>query len=222
MLINLKNILSCVICGLLLSACVSTDISGINYHEKVANRYDTYTVRTNDDMLKIANKFAIHVKTLAKFNNIPVNTELHIGQVLKIPVPQLNNDNSYALLAKNSLHWPMKGKVVKVFSKNKNGNRGINIAGWLGQEIFASADGKVVFSGATLSGFGNMLIIKHSEEVVTVYAFVQNVLVKEGQMVKAGTKIAYVGNNSAGDVLLHFEVRIKGIPQNPFLYLQKI
>lgn len=223
MLNIVKNILIFALTLLGITACVNTDISDMqNRHKVIEHRYDTYTVRQKDTLPTIANKFAIDQQVLANFNNISLKANLHVGQILKIPVPQTVINSEIPLLAKNSLLWPVKGKVVKVFSNNAQGNKGINIAGWLGQEIKASGDGKVVFKGKSLTGFGNMLIIKHSEDVVTVYTFIQNALVQEGQLVRAGDKIAYIGNNSSGDVLLHFEVRIKGVPHDPLVYLQKI
>lgn len=182
-------------------------------------KYDTYTVRKNDTLQKIASKFAVTKEDLAKSNNISTTTTLHVGQKLKIPTP--STPVHIQPLAQHSLFWPTSGKVVRVFAKAGKGSKGIDIAGGLGQEIKASGDGKVVYSGASLSGFGNMVIVKHNDRVVTVYALNRKVLVKEGQLVKAGEVIGEMGSNKQGDVLLHFEVRVDGKPQDPLLYLVK-
>ena len=214
--------------ALLLTACsppvgntITTTTTITKVSTVVEQKYDTYTVRKDDSLQKIASKFAVTKEDLAASNNLPVTTVLHVGQKLKIPAP--SKPVQLAPLAQHSLFWPTSGKVVRVFAKaGKGGSKGIDIAGGLGQDIKASGDGKVVYSGASLSGFGNMLIIKHSERVVTVYALNKAVFVKDGQLVKAGEKIAEMGSNKQGDVLLHFEVRVDGKPQDPLVYLEKI
>jgi len=193
---------------------VAQHANGLSIPEQ---KYDTYTVRKGDTTQKIADKFAVTKDALFKSNNIVAGSVLRVGQKLKIPTPSVGE--KVLPLPQHSLSWPTNGKVVRVFSKTGKGSRGIDIAGGLGQDIKASTDGKVVYSGDSLSGFGNMIIIKHTDSVVTVYALNKKILVKEGQIVKSGEAIAQMGNNKQGDVLLHFEVRVDGKPQDPLLYL---
>ena len=110
---------------------------------------------------------------------------------------------------------PAKGKIVRGFSLAPGGNRGIEIAGKLGEPVVASAAGKVVYSGAGLRGYGNLIIIKHNDTYLSAYAFNKKLLVKEGSNVKAGQVIALMGMNNAGQAILHFEIRRNGKPIDP-------
>lgn len=122
----------------------------------------------------------------------------------------------------DTLQWglPATGKIVGQFSEAAN-RKGIDIAGKLGQEILASAPGKVVYSGSGLRGYGKLVIIKHNKTYLSAYAHNDKVLVKEGQMVKRGEKIAEMGKTDADQVKLHFEVRRLGKPVDPAKYLPK-
>ena len=188
-----------------------------------SEKYDIYTVRKGDTLKKIAGKFGVATEVLVKNNNLKLTSVLNVGQKIKIPAPVKTVKSVQPPLLPHSLLWPTQGKLIRVFAAtNKHGSKGIDIAGGFGQDVKASADGKVVYSGSGLSGLGNMVIIKHSERVVTVYALVKKIMVKEGQLVKTGNVIAQMGNNNRGDVLLHFEVRIDGQPRDPLLYLPKM
>lgn len=114
------------------------------------------------------------------------------------------------------MQWPAKGKVVKQFGKNA---KGIDIAGELGQPIVAAVDGTVVYVGSGLPGYGKMIILKHNKTYLTAYAHNNKLLVKEGEIVKRGQKIAEMGNTDADSVKLHFEVRRFGKPVDPTKYL---
>ncbi len=116
--------------------------------------------------------------------------------------------------------WPTKGKVTEGFSKNPGGNRGIDITGHLGQPVVASAAGKVVYAGSGMRGYGKLIIVKHNDNDLSAYAFNRVIIVKEGQTVKRGQKIAEMGQDDAGKVLLHFEIRQNGKPVNPLPYLK--
>lgn len=120
----------------------------------------------------------------------------------------------------DALEWsmPTQGKLVGEFSESAN-RKGIDIAGKLGQQIIASAPGKVVYSGSGLRGYGKLVIIKHNKTYISAYAHNDQVLVKEGQSVTRGQKIAEMGNTDADQVKLHFEVRRFGKPVDPAKYL---
>lgn len=115
--------------------------------------------------------------------------------------------------------WPAQGKIVRGFSVLPGGCKGVDIAGKLGEPILAAAPGEVVYSGSGLRGYGNLIIIKHSESYLSAYAFNKTLLVKEGDRVKVGEKIALMGSNDAGKVMLHFEIRRDGKPVNPVQFL---
>lgn len=115
--------------------------------------------------------------------------------------------------------WPTKGKVSELFSES---TKGIDIAGKQGQEVTASAGGKVVYSGAGLRGYGKLVIIKHNNTYLSAYAHNNKILVKEGQTVIKGQKIAEMGSTDSSLVKLHFEIRKNGKPVDPLKHLPGI
>lgn len=117
--------------------------------------------------------------------------------------------------------WPTDGKLVEGFSTAEQGNKGIDIAGKKGQPVFAASDGKVVYAGSALRGYGKLIILKHDDEYLSAYAHNDQLRVQEGQSVKKGMVIADMGSTDAPDVRLHFEIRYKGKSVNPMSYLPK-
>jgi lipoprotein NlpD len=115
--------------------------------------------------------------------------------------------------------WPTDGKIIDNFSSSEGGNKGVDIAGTRGQPIFATADGRVVYAGNALRGYGNLIIIKHNDDYLSAYAHNDTMLVREQQEVKAGQKIATMGSTGTSSVRLHFEIRYKGKSVNPLRYL---
>ena len=103
--------------------------------------------------------------------------------------------------------WPADGKVIDNFSASEGGNKGIDIAGSKGQAIIATADGRVVYAGNALRGYGNLIIIKHNDDYLSAYAHNDTMLVREQQEVKAGQKIATMGSTGTSSTRLHFEIR---------------
>lgn len=117
--------------------------------------------------------------------------------------------------------WPAKGKIINRFSTAKQGNKGIDIAGRRGDSVKATANGKVVYAGDALQGYGQLVIVKHNDDYLSAYAHNDSILVKEQQVVKAGQVIAKMGDTDAERVMLHFEVRFRGKSVNPMKYLPK-
>lgn len=113
--------------------------------------------------------------------------------------------------------WPAKGAVIANFDEAKN--KGVSIAGRAGEPVLAAADGRVVYAGAGLRGYGNLIILKHNDTFLTAYAHNQALLVREDQAVKQGQRIAEMGSSDADRVKLHFEVRRDGKPVDPLQYL---
>ena len=113
--------------------------------------------------------------------------------------------------------WPTSGTVLAGFDEVKN--KGVDIAGSAGDPVLASADGRVVYAGSGLRGYGNLIILKHNNTYLTAYAHNQALLVKEDQTVRKGQKIAEMGNSDADRVKLHFEIRRLGKPVDPGKYL---
>ena len=117
--------------------------------------------------------------------------------------------------------WPTSSAVSRGFSAKEEGNKGLDFAGNIGSPILAAADGKVVYTGNALRGFGNLVIIKHSEAYLTAYAHNDQILVKEQDWIKAGQQIATMGKSGTLEVKLHFEVRYKGKSIDPLKFLPK-
>ena len=114
--------------------------------------------------------------------------------------------------------WPAKGKLENFFN-GAQGQKGIDIVGTLGQEIKAAGPGKVIYSGEDLKGYGKLVIIKHNNSYLSVYAHNKELLVKEGQVIMKGQKIATMGDSGADKVKLHFEIRKQGQSVDPTTFL---
>lgn len=113
--------------------------------------------------------------------------------------------------------WPTSGTMISGFDEVKN--KGVDLAGRPGDAVLAAADGKVVYAGAGLRGYGNLVILKHNNTYLTAYAHNQALLVKEDQTVRKGQKVAEMGSSDADRVKLHFEIRRQGKPVDPMKYL---
>jgi lipoprotein NlpD len=122
--------------------------------------------------------------------------------------------------------WPTWGRRIShKFSSNDPSRQGLDIAGKLGSSIMVAAPGKVVYAGSGLARYGRLIIVKHNEKFLSAYAFNRKLHVKEGDVVKAGQKIAEMGSESAngspGRAKLHFEIRRNGKPVDPLRYLPR-
>ncbi|GAA4355043.1 peptidoglycan DD-metalloendopeptidase family protein [Variovorax defluvii] len=113
--------------------------------------------------------------------------------------------------------WPAQGSLIAGFDEAKN--KGLDIGGKAGDSVLAAADGRVVYAGAGLRGYGNLIILKHNNTYLTAYAHNRTLLVKEDQSVQKGQKIAEMGSSDADRVKLHFEIRRQGKPVDPARYL---
>lgn len=118
---------------------------------------------------------------------------------------------------KLSWMWPSDGKIVATFDEGKN--KGIDIAGKMGQQVMAAGSGKVMYAGSGIRGYGNLVIVKHSNSLLSAYAHNRTILVKEGQNVTKGQAIAEMGDSDADTVKLHFEIRQQGKPVDPAKFL---
>ena len=137
--------------------------------------------------------------------------------VVSSTVPVASSQTSSSPIS--SWRWPTEGKVIENFASSEGGNKGVDIAGSKGQAIIATADGRVVYAGNALRGYGNLIIIKHNDDYLSAYAHNDTMLVREQQEVKAGQKIATMGSTGTSSTRLHFEIRYKGKSVNPLQYL---
>jgi lipoprotein NlpD len=113
--------------------------------------------------------------------------------------------------------WPVPGKVIEAFNETRN--KGIDIAGKEGDPVLAANDGQVVYSGNSLRGYGNLVIVKHNDDYISAYAHNKQILVQQGQTVKRGQRIAELGDTGTDTPKLHFEIRRQGKPVDPVKYL---
>lgn len=136
-------------------------------------------------------------------------------QTASVPVPQA----SAPAKDTSGIQWqkPTQGQILTGFGGN---SKGIDYGGQVGQPVYAAASGKVVYSGSGLRGYGRLLIIQHNSRYLTAYGNNQKLLVKEGQSVKRGQKIAQMGSSDASRVQLHFEVREDGKPVDPSRFIK--
>lgn len=123
-----------------------------------------------------------------------------------------NNDSAW--------QWPVNGKIIAKFSSKSPVNKGIDIAAPLGTDVRSTRSGVVVYAGSKLKGYGKLIIVKHNPTYLSAYAHNQNILVKEGEQVNQGQKIATLGMTGTQSPKLHFEIRKNGKPVNPEGYLK--
>ncbi|AMA64750.1 Murein hydrolase activator NlpD precursor [Candidatus Arsenophonus lipoptenae] len=171
------------------------------------------TYQLNDTKISSINDKNLR-KKLLKINKSLVSNK-------KLKIKKNSTSNNKISNSINNWIWPAKGKIISPFSNIQGGNKGIDIAGFKGQPIFATTSGKVVYSGNALRGYGNLIIIKHNNDYLSAYAHIDTILVNEQQKVKAGEKIATMGNSDTNLVKLHFEIRYQGKSVNPLNYLSK-
>ncbi len=134
------------------------------------------------------------------------------------PLPAPAQKETPASDGKMTWEWPAQGKLLYGFGQGSN-QKGVGIEGRSGQPVLAAAPGKVVYSGSGLRGYGKLIIIKHNASYLSVYAHNSQILVKEGQTVAKGQKIAEIGETDSDRIALHFEIRRLGKPIDPLQYL---
>ena len=199
-----------------------------------------YSVRSGDTLTKIALENGQAWRDIAKWNGLDNPNVIEVDQVLRVVPPSMDAGNraaakpvtaasasmpvpanapaaAPATAATNDdnlvFAWPHPGQVLSGFDETKN--KGLDFAGKAGDPVLAAADGKVVYAGSGLRGYGNLVILKHNNTYLTAYAHNQTLLVKEDQTVQKGQRIAEMGSSDADRVKLHFEIRKQGKPVDP-------
>lgn len=227
--------------GLLLPLLLLTLSSCTALKSQSLNGPGWYQVKPTDTLYSIAWRYGLDFRQLAKWNGLSEPYPIKPGQQLillkpdKLPATGVAKNKSTAKSLKKPAvivkpltpsynqairwRWPTRGKLVNRFSVKKLDQHGIDIAGKLGQPVKAVADGKVVYSGAGLSGYGNLIIVKHDNTYLSAYAYNSKRLVKEGKRVKAGEHIADMGIGKNKQPMLHFQIRKNGKPVDPLKYL---
>jgi lipoprotein NlpD len=139
---------------------------------------------------------------------------------LKTPPKAVNNKKTGDRKV-TTWHWPAKGKLTKTFASSQLGMKGISLSNQRGTAIYAATSGEVVYAGSGLSGYGNLIIIKHNYDYLSAYAHNEKLLVSENSTIRAGQKIAIMGDSGTDSVHLHFEIRYRGKSVDPLRYLPK-
>lgn len=233
----MRSVLAIAVAVILLASCVT-----IHPPTKVTRGAGWYTVKRSDTLYSIAWRYGLDYKQLAQWNGIAVNEPIFPGQRLRLirpagtavanrpPTAATSGKSTPATTAKppaktqdegrnpSTWLWPTDGKPLNTFLASQLNRRGIDISGQAGQPVRAVADGRVVYSGNGLAGYGNLIIIKHSDTYLSAYAYCQERLVQEGATVKAGKPVAKMGLHD-NQAKLHFEIRRNGKPVDPMKYL---
>jgi murein DD-endopeptidase MepM/ murein hydrolase activator NlpD len=221
--------LACIVALLaLLSACGTT---------KVQPGY--YRVQSGDTLTQIARKQGTSVSNLVRWNKLSNSNSIEVGQVLRVDPPDPDGQARTSTPSKAaskpaatprasssssgkrrtappgaiSLVWPAQGKVTRGY--DGGGSNGIVISNSAGTPVVAAAGGTVAYSGSGLRGYGHLVIVKHNASFLSIYAHNSKLLVKEGQSVKQGQKIAEMGNSDSKQVGLYFELRYDGQAVDP-------
>ncbi len=204
-----------------------------------------YTVKPGETLMRIASDHGQNWRDIARWSNLENPNVIEVGQVLRVVPPTSSTVTAAAPVAPAvagsasaapapapapaaaepagpadssiAFIWPASGTVVATFDDARN--KGVDIGGKAGDPVVAAADGRVIYSGAGLRGYGNLILIKHNNTYLTAYAHNQTLLVKDDQVVRKGQKIAEMGSSDADRVKLHFEVRRQGKPVDPSRYL---
>ncbi|EMD1655102.1 amidase activator ActS [Pluralibacter gergoviae] len=223
---NRLNLILCLTLGLLLVGCAGRSSDA------------TYTVKRGDTLYGISRQTGTSVRELARLNGISPPYIIEVGQTLrtggkatkktagsastrtaKVVPSSAVPPSSWPPVGQRCWRWPASGKVILSYSTANGGNKGIDIAGSLGQPVYAAGAGKVVYAGNQLRGYGNLIMIKHGEDYITAYAHNARILVSNGQSVRIGQQIATMGNSDADSVRLHFQIRYRATAIDPQRYL---
>ena len=207
-------------------------------NSQFAGKPGYYTVKPGDTVMQISRNTNQNWRDIVKWNNLDNPNQVETGQVLRVvppegtvvapvkppivvtpiapitplpPVASTTPDEDITWM------WPSSGSLISGYDDVKS--KGLKIGGKLGDPVYASADGRVVYAGSAVRGYGNLVILKHNETYLTAYAHNQTLLVKEDQTVRKGQRIADMGSSDSERVMLHFEVRRNGKPVDPAKYL---
>ncbi|MGE5625006.1 MAG: peptidoglycan DD-metalloendopeptidase family protein [Bacillota bacterium] len=196
----------------------------------------SYTVKPGDDVYAIAWRYGLDYHDVASWNHLGRDYRIHPGDNLvlraptsaqhKPPVTPVTHVGATGAASPPSSgpvqwSWPVDGQVVREFHPGSRLAKGIDITAPRGTEIHAAAGGRVVYAGSGIIGYGKLIIIKNSETLLSAYADNDALLVKEGDNVRAGDRIAVMGVGRDNRPVLHFEIRYDGNPVDPLGYLPK-
>ncbi|HJO35030.1 MAG: peptidoglycan DD-metalloendopeptidase family protein [Pseudomonadota bacterium] len=231
---SLTSALLALCCASLLVACGG---NAVRWQDRV------HRVQPGETLLLIADRYDLSPAQLARWNGLANPNRIYVGQVLRLSPPPKGTrpapvggtppvagrpagDVPPAVSERptqrrvdggpSAWFWPTDGRLVGNFA---TGRKGIDIVGEEAQPVRAAAGGRVMYSGSGLSGFGRLIIVKHSEAFLSAYAYNKELFVREGDEVEAGQAIASMGSGRDGQPTLHFQIRVDGNPVDPLAYL---
>lgn len=203
-------------------------------HSRWQDTQTTHIVRKGETLHSIAFRYGKSTSDLARWNRLGDGSLIYPGQVLRLtgsasarsgttrttasrpapkPLPKIPAQPS------PGWQWPTHGRINVEFGAKPGPGTGVLINGKSGQPILAAASGNVVYAGSGLIGYGQLIILKHNDTYLSAYGYTASLLVKEGQNVKQGQRIATMGEGPERKSRLHFEIRRNGEPVNPRPYL---
>ena len=213
----------------LLVSLVLTSCSGSS------TRYDdssTHIVRRGDTLFSISWRYGKDPDDVARWNRLGDGSLIYPGQVIRLTPPGGASTRSSTASRPSSKplpkipaqpspdwSWPTSGRINVAFGAKPGSGTGVLINGKMGQPIVAAASGRVVYAGSGLVGYGRLIILKHNDTYLSAYGYTESLLVKEGQTVKKGQKIATMGEGPERKARLHFEIRRNGQPVDPRPFL---
>ena len=196
---------------------------------------DTHIVRKGETLYSIAFRYGKSPADVARWNRLGSGSLIYPGQVLRLTQPSGSSAGSTTRTASTrpaakplptipsqpspQWGWPTSGRINVEFGAKPGPGTGVLINGKAGQPIVAAAPGRVVYAGSGLIGYGQLIILKHNDTYLSAYGYTSSLLVKEGQEVKKGQRIATMGEGPERKPRLHFEIRRNGQPVNPRQFL---
>ena len=232
-----------VLCLILLSGCADfrVDLAPVESSQPSSlSSMGQHRVKEGETLYSIAWIYGKDERELARLNHLSLPYDITPGQVILVQKPKKQPKNPIKMKPEvpekkeaakdvrkkksgsnyHRFDWPVQGKVISGYSGAQlGGNQGIDIAGNLGDPVRAVGAGKVVYRGEGIRGYGLLVIIKHPDNFLSAYAHNRNILVQEGDSVKAGDVIAEMGSSGTDRAKLHFEIRKAGKPVDPIDYL---
>jgi lipoprotein NlpD len=195
---------------------------------------ESHVVRSGETLSSIAFRYGKDYRDLARWNRLGDGSLIYPGQVIRLTPPPggtvARSQTRSQPAPKRTVpppptdpppkwSWPTDGRIVADFDGDSGVNTGVLIAGRAGQPVRAAAPGRVVYSGGGLIGYGQLIIVKHNDTYLSAYGYNASLLVKEGDNIKKGQRIATMGEGPGKKPRLHFEIRRNGKPVNPRQFL---
>jgi len=212
--------------------CVALTIGGCGSGSSWDTQPDEHFVRRGETLFSIAWRYGKNPADVARWNRLGDGSLIHPGQIIRLTPPSGSaaRSNSSSRRPSKPLpkvptqpappwSWPTVGKINVQFGGKPGTGTGILINGKQGQAVNAAASGTVVYAGSGLIGYGQLIILKHNDTYLSAYGYNASLLVKEGEAIKKGQRIATMGEGPERKARLHFEIRRNGKPVNPRQYL---